>query len=361
MLAPSRQGLVRTRQTHEHGVITMGLAATAARAMLEGFALVGLDSEDLRVRAGISNEDLSDETAFLPDARFAALWRQALKVAQRDTLAFEVARALPLGTFGLVDYLVSSSRTIGEGLEALREYFGAVAGGMLLELDRSRRGRLWVRVHNVSAFELQHISDEFTLALILSRVRALANGAVHLHAIELSRGTPGPRRGAWEALWGAPLRFRQPVAGLCLEAGAEAVPLRSADARLQRLLRTTARATAAGQPSLLLVARSIIRRRIASGQLTETRVAHELALSTRSLQRRLRELDTSYRRLVDDVRRDEALRLIEEPEQPLTSIALALGFHELASFTRAFRRWTGKSPRQWVQGTSSPRLRETQK
>jgi AraC-like DNA-binding protein len=76
-------------------------------------------------------------------------------------------------------------------------------------------------------------------------------------------------------------------------------------------------------------------------------VASELAMSERSVQRSLTEEFTSYREIVDAVRKDLALSHLSQPGRSATDVAFLLGFSEPSAFTRAFRRWTGSSPSQF--------------
>lgn len=76
-------------------------------------------------------------------------------------------------------------------------------------------------------------------------------------------------------------------------------------------------------------------------------VAEIVGMSTRSLQRRLAGDGLSYSRLVDQVRFNLAADLLKEPSIHLLEIAFELGYTDAANFTRAFRRWTGKTPSQF--------------
>ncbi|MGH8765739.1 MAG: helix-turn-helix transcriptional regulator, partial [Burkholderiales bacterium] len=73
-------------------------------------------------------------------------------------------------------------------------------------------------------------------------------------------------------------------------------------------------------------------------------IAKTLHMSRRTLQRKLAEADLTYQQLVDQTRRDLALRYIEDAGKSLTEITFLLGFSGQSAFTRAFRRWTGESP-----------------
>jgi AraC-like DNA-binding protein len=81
-----------------------------------------------------------------------------------------------------------------------------------------------------------------------------------------------------------------------------------------------------------------------------------LNMSERTLRRRLAELDTSYQRLVDQVRYECALDLLRRSAMPLVDIAMATGFTDARNFRRAFKRWSGILPNQIRQGVPAPRL-----
>jgi len=93
--------------------------------------------------------------------------------------------------------------------------------------------------------------------------------------------------------------------------------------------------------------RDVIARQLADGRPGIGEVARALNTSVRTFQRRLAEAGWTYKRLLDDVRFAEARCAMARPDDPLKAVAIDLGFVEQASFTRAFRRWTGSSPREY--------------
>ncbi len=76
-------------------------------------------------------------------------------------------------------------------------------------------------------------------------------------------------------------------------------------------------------------------------------LASQLNLSPRSLRRQLQAQGSSYRRLLEEARRRDAINLLTKPELEIQKIAELLGYTDPANFTRAFRQWTGKSPSQY--------------
>jgi len=73
--------------------------------------------------------------------------------------------------------------------------------------------------------------------------------------------------------------------------------------------------------------------------------AHRLGIPVRTLQRRLKEDGLSYSTLVEQARHELACRLLDKPGAKAAAVAKALGYTDPSSFSRAFRRWTGMSPR----------------
>ena len=83
------------------------------------------------------------------------------------------------------------------------------------------------------------------------------------------------------------------------------------------------------------------------GVPTARRVASALGMSERTFARRLQAEGTSFRQLVDDVRRDMARSYLSDPELTLAQVAYLLGYADQSAFSNSFRRWTGQSPRRF--------------
>ena len=80
-------------------------------------------------------------------------------------------------------------------------------------------------------------------------------------------------------------------------------------------------------------------------------IASELGIGSRTLQRRLSENGHSFQSVVDMARKDLAEKLLSETEYSLAEIAFLTGFSEQSGFTRAFKRWAGKTPRSYRLGS----------
>ena len=98
---------------------------------------------------------------------------------------------------------------------------------------------------------------------------------------------------------------------------------------------------------MLDVAREVILRVLSAGHPPIEAVAAVVNTSVRTLQRRLAVSGRTYKKLVDEVRLAAARKALVGSDAPLKTIAVELGFAEQASFTRAFRRWTGEPPSEY--------------
>ncbi len=88
---------------------------------------------------------------------------------------------------------------------------------------------------------------------------------------------------------------------------------------------------------------------LASGRISDAIVAKKLFMAERTLQRRLRENGTTFKKLLTQVRIDLADNYIRDSNLSLNEISFLLGFSELSSFSRAFKHWKGRSPREYRQ------------
>jgi len=95
--------------------------------------------------------------------------------------------------------------------------------------------------------------------------------------------------------------------------------------------------------------KSAIIRQLPSGNVTDSTVASSLYRNERTLQRQLRKEGTTFKTLLNEIRGELADKYIRDSHLSLTEVSFLLGFSEMSSFSRAFRRWTGKSPSLYRQ------------
>jgi AraC-like DNA-binding protein len=99
--------------------------------------------------------------------------------------------------------------------------------------------------------------------------------------------------------------------------------------------------------------RQLLTERLGQGRVTATSMAHRLMVSERTLHRRLAAEGTTLRAVLDETRCALALAMLNEDQSPIKEVASALGFSSARSLHRAYRRWTGTTPRGRLQEPAS--------
>jgi AraC-like DNA-binding protein len=145
----------------------------------------------------------------------------------------------------------------------------------------------------------------------------------------------------------AAVRFSAPAFGYVFDKSFLKLPLPQADANLNQIVRKHAELLLAELPrtrNLTEAVRELIVKELASGQPTAAQVAVRLRMNQRTLARRLQSEGTTFSALFDDLRRGLALRYLLRSDLRISEVVFLLGFSEVATFYRAFRRWTGQTP-----------------
>jgi AraC-like DNA-binding protein len=152
----------------------------------------------------------------------------------------------------------------------------------------------------------------------------------------------------YEGTFGCTVRFGEEDYGIDYRASDMARVMNSNNPELRALLTGYLdQIVASSELGLEHQIMALIRQLLPTGGCTLAVIAAHQFVSVRTLQRRLQAKGLVFERMVDDVRREQAVTLLEDPTLPISDVAGLLGYVEQSSFSHAFRRWTGMSPRAW--------------
>jgi len=328
---------------------TAGVPSITIRAMLEGMRALRLDTHRILRRSGLCDFDLVGEGERIPDSAYEKMWREVRRVARDDAVGAAIGAAVPIGMFGVVDYLAASASTLGESMTSTRDFTHLTSDSSFWEVDRGSEGELAARFVNVVAGEEDDIGDEFAMGLLLGRMNAWAYAPVNVVEVQLTRRRPAA---LLEQRFSGRVSYGHAASQFVLGSGATELPLKPADPHLHATLRAllheagkdlgSRTRTAA---SVRRCARQLLFQAIAPAAQT---VSRRLGLSKRTLQRQLMSEGTSFEQVLDELRRDIAQQRLRVQSGPsILQVALEVGFADERSLARAFHRWTGMSPRQW--------------
>jgi AraC-like DNA-binding protein len=313
--------------------------ATDLRVMVTALGQLGHDVAALIAAAGLTDTNLDDPEARVSCEAYGALIAGAQQRRFTPNLALELARRTPLGAYPLLDYLVVTCDTVGAGIRQLPRYFRITSSPLLFDIDEGS-DPVEVRVTGSSPFAV-----EYLVSLMASHLREETNGRFTPSTV-VFRHEPDDAAAMARAL-GCPVRTKQSWDGVSISRDCWSLPLRRRDPVLRRVLESHANDILSRLPpraGLALEVQRALTTRIASGDTRIETVARQLAMSPRSLQRRLAAEDVSYHRLVEEMRKEAAGRYVAGTAISLAEIAYLLGYSEPAPFHRAFKRWYGLTP-----------------
>jgi AraC-like DNA-binding protein len=319
--------------------------ASTGRIFLRLLELHGIDADKFVRDGGQAPEVFRDPAARLPSSVVDVAARAAAARIPDPAFALRAARCWHPSDLGALGFAWLASSTLRTALQRL-EHYGRILGEKArFRLEPADRG-LWLLFESRRREPLvAALGSDYALSIVMDMCRMNFGASLRPLEVTLCRAQPADPA-PWENFFGARVRFaaaRNAVLFARRDADA-ALPVSNRqiagalDAVLARQLAELDRGNVAAR------CKAAVLERMASGEPVDVDIARSLHMSRRTLQRKLAEADLTYQQLVDDTRRDLALRYIEDPKKSLTEITFLLGFSGQSAFTRAFRRWTDSTP-----------------
>jgi AraC-like DNA-binding protein len=309
----------------------------------------GIPTDDLLAEVGLRRADLADPEARVSYAALLRLIERGAALADDSGFGLRLGSSRDLHDGGLIAYVVLNSSTLMDALENLRRYFRVVGEGEEFEIERGGpHVTLRFRETDPRQRGLRHNSD-YIAALLVRACRDLTRRRISPLRAEFIHRRPNARI-AYADLLGCPVRFDADWDALVWPAETMQLKVVDADDRLLRALQGACRRILGPVPKkqdLVRDVRELIVDRLAKGGASFDDIARELGMSDKTLERRLAERDTSFSKLLDDIRCDLAKRYLVDTDSHLGQLAYLLGYSEPAVLVRAFRRWTGTTPMQF--------------
>lgn len=272
----------------------------------------------------------------------------AVRITGDANLGLKAARRTSFGDAGALDYLVCSGATVIEAVEVAARHMRLVNDALTLDLIVEGES---ARIELSSAVALPRPACDFLIAGLFRNYCRVWFDAVLPNVLVAFRQEAPPDTSEYESTFApAQVRFSRECDGFVFPASHLETRLRGADPRLHQVLQRHAENVLASLPELQSVTsnvRALIIAELERGSASATYIAAKLGISSRTLGRRLELEGTTFKTLLDDVRRQLALEMVGLRDQPFSEIAAALGFSQPAAFHRAFRRWTGITPLQY--------------
>lgn len=327
------------------------VAVGVIRGLVDMVASTGVDRQRFVQAAGLSAEQLNASDLRLPYLQASRILELALDITGDDMLGLRWARALTERTFVPMSHLVSHTTSLAESFRLLARYyylltnrrsFELIANGAVVTLryvplaDESERLRRFAADMTIASF----------FRFVWSFNPRMRPGPARFSHLPTAQA----QRKVYERIFCGEVHFGSDFSGFEFDRELLMLPSPQRDDEVRdamrelmehRLLRVT--------HSARWVAR--VRERLMGcrpGEVTDmTRIARSLQVSVRTLRRRLADEGYTYDRILEEARRDAAMRLLQTPGQSIQEVAYHLGFSSANAFHRAFKRWTGMTPKTY--------------
>ncbi len=319
-------------------------------AVTRTISAAGVDPKPLLEQAAIDPLILADPEARVPVRQMKILWRLAVEATDDPAIGLRVPEHLSHASLYAINTLMDVAPSFQEGWEHLKKYSPVLSTGMHLELRHNDADEYEVRISTAVADPVPEAGDGLVSCLINGMMMQMQGRVI---VLEILMARPEPKDPAeYERLLGGPVRFGHPYTSIRFHcSGSVSKPSPLANPQLETALDAVLADYLKRMEDNNILSR--VRREIMTLMATEEPslelLAETMAMSPRTLQRKLVAKGSGYRQLVDEVRREMAEQLVQKSQLSFTDIAFQLGFRDASNFSRVFRRWVGMSPSDYRQ------------
>lgn len=325
----------------------MSLSILMVRALVEGVEQVGISRNRLLEATGHDAAWLEGGDTRLSVEEHDRLVELAIEITGDRALGLHMAEVANATTYSLVAHLIAYARTMRQGVHSYLRYHRILTDRSAFRLvEQGRSARLLFEVPP-APLVCQRFHAEYTLAGLFRMVQYFGGGD-GIQAVAFEHERPD-HAAEYARIFHGLERFEQPDSGVTFDsdlldkaqfhADAEFHAALEAQAQ-QRVSRLDDRTPYRDRVFQYLLERATIQRQdMGAAALT-------IGVSVRTLRRRLKDEGASYAELSKSALAARAQRLVADTGRTIDEVAYMLGFSERSAFHRAFKRWTGMTPKE---------------
>jgi AraC-like DNA-binding protein len=348
-MTPEPSALMRSRTTEGFCSIPSATGAVARLACAQ-LREHGKDAEGIIANVGARPEQVNDDAVRLEVPKQIRILELAAEALNDELLGFHLARNFDLREIGLVYYVIASSEKFADALLSAKRYSMIMNEGVRLNVTLDDR-TVAIALDYV---EIDRQSDrhqiEFWLVTIVRICRQVTDTRLaprHVRIRHRRDETPAELR----SFFGCDVEFGAARDEIIFSGSVASLPIAARDNYLNDMLLRYADAALADRPQERVSLRSAVERILPQllphARVSASNVAQRLGISTRTLSRKLHVEGVAFLQILEETRAALAKRYLAEHDLPVSEIAWLLGYGEVSSFTNAFKRWTGVTPRQF--------------
>ena len=326
-------------------------------ALVEEMAGQGISAAALLRGTGLAQQQLTDPKAFISTEQKIAVLRNVKRLSSVPDVGLRAGCRQRLSDFGIYGYALASSATVGDAvLLGVRHI--QLAGPVLEKRFRVEGDTAIFEACDVLQLgDILPLSTEFWFSSILKLGQTVLERPLPGGLLRLPYARPAYAQ-AYDSVFGGVIEFGTGVMEWRFDAAVLRWPLPNANPITAALCAQFCERMSQSLPEEDSLVRHIRMACLNSnGHVPHAdEMARRLGLSLRTLQRRLADAGKSYQAIVDEARASLALEFLEHTSLPVAEIAARTGFSEVASFRKAFRKWTGNAPSHYREQSGDSRL-----
>jgi AraC-like DNA-binding protein len=299
-------------------------------------------------RSGLTPELVADPEERLNVRSQIAFLNEAASALKDDRLGFTLACDHEPREIGLLYYVMASSRTLGEALQRLARYSKVTNEALVFGYREGNRLIISLGYSGVPRHSDRH-QMEFCMFAALRICRLLTGQKLVPQHFSIAHHRSG-NTAEMARFVGTKVEFGADRDEFALNLDSRQLSVIHADNHLNGLLLKYCEAALANRQGDVSQLRTKVENTISSllphGRVLVGDVARTLGMSERTLSRKLADEGLNFTEILQQLRRDLAVRYLDDRKLHVSKVAWLLGFREVSAFTHAFKRWTGQTPRQ---------------
>ena len=312
----------------------------------------GIDPEPIYARAGISLLPPESPQLRYPLSRIRALWQMGKEASGDEAIGLKAGRFAKPTNFYAFGYSWLASSTLLGAMQRLTRYMQVVStASVIVSLTETADSYALSAVFPDPSKAPPKEGIDCGMTALLALCDSIAEKEIRPLRVDLTCPSTA-QAGAYRAALRAPVRFNAEVGTIYFDKAMlrESLPLgapdvaKATDRIAEQYIETLEPQRVASEVRRLLVAL------LPSGNVDQDLVSNRLNRSASTLQRQLKAEGLSYRDVLEGTQRSLAETYLRDRKYSLAQIAYLLGFSEQSNFSRAFKRWTSMSPRQYQAG-----------
>ena len=327
------------------------VSVAAVRDVYKACEALGLLTEEMMQGLHLSPEVFEQAEARLPESTLSSLWRLLDQQTIRAGIGLVIGQTIEPSSKGLLASWVSQANTLEEAFEIFISNIALMNPSETWKIVE-QGAHIALSLENKNAHSYPSSAIERSMSAMVSWARTLS-----AHSFPLDQATftfPAPvYADLFFPVFGKHVRFEAPSNSLSFSKALFNLPVISSNQLLKNIVEQKAKIALANLPhdtSLSNKIESLIRSALSQAQtLNMERASEMLAKSRQTIYRQLKQEGTDFQTIYDDTRKQLAFDLLREERNTISALSLQLGFKDTSSFYKAFRRWTGMSPKQFLE------------